>query len=574
MIGFLRRLFRRRRDLAAPLGESLLIVVGRRGTRGSGSARASAVFDDHEVSISERATAKVDAVSVIGLEQLMDELIPQVDESALNDVLGFVLGVVGADLEKPGAFSLATSLRVLHERLRDPLPDIATRDGAGPIVILDTIVAVDERSFWVLGWCSGEDDDLAKVEHVTPEGQRTPLLEGAHRFARPDVEEALAESGGQATQKHGYVKYLELPAPSLLAEGWLAELREPFGSGFQASAPPVIRDPVKGRDEILLLAAVDRSDAEGLRRDHSYPALERLQARFADSIEIEEVIQHGEPPASPDVSIVVTLYKRIDLLEHQLAQFWQDSELRAAELIYVLDSPEQLEQVKRLAGELHELYGIPFKLAILNRNAGYSIANNLGASIAHGRLLLLLNSDVLPVKQGWLGQLRNFYDATPEIGALGPKLLFEDDSIQHAGMYFKRDPATRLWENQHYFKGFNRVLGAASMSRPVPAVTGACLMVDRALYEELGGLRGMYVVIGFEDSDLCLRLIEAGRQNWYLADVELYHLEAQSIPIHLRAANRYNAWLQTHLWNDRIDQVMRDQPELPDANLVASDLGG
>ena len=61
-------------------------------------------------------------------------------------------------------------------------------------------------------------------------------------------------------------------------------------------------------------------------------------------------------------------------------------------------------------------------------------------------------------------------------------------------------------------------------------------MVERELYDQVGGLRRSYVQGGYEDSDLCLRLIEAGRRNWYLADVELYHLEAQSFPIDVRLA--------------------------------------
>jgi GT2 family glycosyltransferase len=148
----------------------------------------------------------------------------------------------------------------------------------------------------------------------------------------------------------------------------------------------------------------------------------------------------------------VPLYERIDLLEHQLAHFWQDPDLATAELIYVLDSPELGSLLARPAAELHALYGLPFKLIKLNRNAGFAIANNIGASHATGRLLVLLNSDVLPVSAGWLRTMRDFYEATPGIGALGPKLLYEDGSIQHAGMYFQLDPSTRLWENQHYYK--------------------------------------------------------------------------------------------------------------------------
>jgi GT2 family glycosyltransferase len=173
-------------------------------------------------------------------------------------------------------------------------------------------------------------------------------------------------------------------------------------------------------------------------------------------------------------------------------------------------------------------------------------------------LLLLLNSDVLPDKPGWLGRMTAFYDSTRGIGALAPKLLYEDDSLQHAGMYFSRLTGSHVWEKIHYFKGLHRDLPVANVPRPVPAVTGACLMVARELYERLGGLRDDYVRGDYEDCDLCLRLVEAGYENWYLPDAELYHLEGQSYALDPQRLNnaRYNAWLCTRLWNERIEDVM------------------
>jgi GT2 family glycosyltransferase len=153
--------------------------------------------------------------------------------------------------------------------------------------------------------------------------------------------------------------------------------------------------------------------------------------------------------------------------------------------------------------------------------------------------------------------MRAFHDSTRGIGALGPKLLYEDDSLQHAGMHFSRPPGSGVWRNMHYFKGLHRHLPAANAARPVPAVTGACLMIDGELYKRLGGFRGAYVRGDYEDSDLCLRLIEAGCENWYLPDVELYHLEGQSYASSLRRSTAlYNAWLQTRLWNERIEALM------------------
>jgi GT2 family glycosyltransferase len=78
-------------------------------------------------------------------------------------------------------------------------------------------------------------------------------------------------------------------------------------------------------------------------------------------------------------------------------------------------------------------------------------------------------------------------------------------------------------------------------------------MVARDLYTKLGGLSGDYVQGDFEDSEFCLRLLEAGRQNWYFADVTLYHLEASSYdPERRRVHDGFNRWLHTHLWGDRL----------------------
>jgi len=226
----------------------------------------------------------------------------------------------------------------------------------------------------------------------------------------------------------------------------------------------------------------------------------------------------------------------------------------------VLDTPELAPELAAIAAQFAELYRVPFRVACLNGNAGYAIANNLGASVATGRRLLLLNSDVLPAAPGWLSAMTSFYDATANIGVLGPKLLYEDGSIQHAGMYFQRETGTGLWGNQHYFKGFHRDFGEAGISRPVPAVTGACMMIASDLYGEVGGLSDLYVRGGYEDSDLCIRLAERGLENWYLGNLHLYHLEAQSY-LHedLRAlATKYNTWLHTHLWGEQIERMMAE----------------
>jgi GT2 family glycosyltransferase len=187
-------------------------------------------------------------------------------------------------------------------------------------------------------------------------------------------------------------------------------------------------------------------------------------------------------------------------------------------------------------------------------------------SVARGRLLLLLNSDVLPTEPGWLGRMQAFHDATPDIGALGGKLLYEDDSLQHAGLYFdmtQEGPTAGSWANMHYFKGMHKELPAANIARPVPAVTAACLLIAKDLYERVGGMPDVYVQGDYEDSELCLKLLEAGRDNWYLPAVELYHLEGSSYSSAERGiTGSYNRWLQTRRYGPAIADVMARYPRI------------
>ena len=82
------------------------------------------------------------------------------------------------------------------------------------------------------------------------------------------------------------------------------------------------------------------------------------------------------------------------------------------------------------------------------------------------------------------------------------------------------------------------------------------MMIARELYDSMGGLHGGYVQGDYEDADICLRMMEEGLRNWYFPDAELYHLEALSYSSSLRLpANRYNAWLHTRTWGDRIEQL-------------------
>ena len=456
---------------------------------------------------------------------------------------------------------LSETLHSIREAVRERLPASVVSQSKRHGIHIDRFMAVDDSSFYVEGWMHHEDLRMAHVNAVSPEGARAELAGRLFSHPRPDVAEFFALGDQRLQEKLGFVCFFELDAPSIRPDGWVLELEDEFGNKSEFEAPPVMSEALDVRDAILNDPYIEKLPDHDLMEEHIHPAISRIQARLGGSVEIAEEIQFGTPPESPEISIVIPLYLQLNHVEVQLAQFADDPELAAADLIYVLDSPQQEEELRNYAADLFPIYQVPFRVAVLERNAGFPGACNAGASLARGRLLLLLNSDVLPDRPGWLGAMRDFYDATPKIGALGPKLLYEDDSIQHAGMYFYNLPGSKVWVDSHYFKGMHRSLPGANVARRVPLVSGACMMIDRELYEQFGGLRGVYVQGDYEDSDLCLQLSQRGYENWYTPVAELYHLEGQSYaPDARRPANRYNMWLHTHLWGDRIAAIMAGDP--------------
>jgi GT2 family glycosyltransferase len=490
------------------------------------------------------------------LKGLVREELASLDASTRESVLEQLAGSTSIG-EEP-SFELSTSLFGIREVLRERLPRGAVKPEQPAGLAVEQILAVDDCSFWISGWMH-DGDGLGEVFAVSPEGARVSVTADAFRYERPDVVEFYSGLGLDRTARHGFTAHFTLAAPSLLAGGWIAELHTSDGLQIEIQCPAVVRDPQLARSAILGELGARGRIGGPLAAGHGRKALTRLQHRIVAESTVKSIDAYGEPPGDPRVSVVVPLYKRLDFLEHQLLQFSRDPDLAAAELIYVLDSTDQADELAKQAGELFALYGQPFQVVNLSSGAGFAGANAHGIEASRGGRLLLLNSDVIPDRPGWISALNEFYDATEGIGALGPKLLYEDDSLQHAGLYFHRAPGAELWENAHCFKGLHRDFPAANVARPVPAVTAACMLIDRDLYDEVGGLPLHYVQGDYEDSELCLRLAEAGRENWYLPEVELYHLEGQSyVPGVRRVPSEYNMWLHSELWTGQIEALMSE----------------
>lgn len=476
------------------------------------------------------------------------------DAEVRRQILGFLAATPVEHPRTLDPLGVGKSLFALREALRDPYPQAELRPDESQGLHVGAVARIDERTFFARGWARDEQAPIVRLDAISPEGGRAELVERLFRVPRPDLEE-LFRGGMRPLSKPGFVCFFELESPSRLAEGWVFELENSAGVGIEASAPPATTDPLAVRDTILGELVRERRVDTPLM-DQLAPAVVRLQEELAARVEVEGVEDFGAVPEAAEVSIVVPLYRRVDLIEHQLAQFANDPGIPAAELIYVLDSPELAAELLPRVAELHDLYRVPFRLATLSRNGGFAVAVNRGASLARGRLLLLLNSDVLPARPGWAAELAAAFEELPEAGAAAPKLLYDDGSIQHAGLEFRPNAASGGLELAHSFKGLHGGFAGANERRAAAALSGACLLLERELYAELGGFSADYVKGGYEDADLCMRIQERGLRTWYVPEVELFHLEGRSyVPAATDMSNRFNAWLFDQRWGGRLRRL-------------------
>jgi GT2 family glycosyltransferase len=299
--------------------------------------------------------------------------------------------------------------------------------------------------------------------------------------------------------------------------------------------------------------------------NHVGPAIRSLW-KNRKNLETKKVIkEYGTQVKNPKASIIVPLYGRIDFLKYQLALFADDPDFKENELIYVLDDPRLYDEFLSLCDTQSNIFKLPFKTLYLGTNLGYAGANNAGVSISTGDWIILLNSDVMPVRSKWITSLIDIYNKLVEsgvqVGAIGPKLLYGDGSIQHIGMYFEKcSHWGDLWSNVQPCKGQPNFSQIDVQPQKIPAVTGACLMITRELYNRLDGLDEEYILGNFEDSDLCLKACAEGFDTYYISSVELYHLERQSFNHHpmfqkLWKQTLYNCWLFNQKRSEYIEKI-------------------
>ncbi len=241
---------------------------------------------------------------------------------------------------------------------------------------------------------------------------------------------------------------------------------------------------------------------------------------------------------NPKISIVIANKDHEADLRRCLASIFEKSTYDNYEVIVVENNSETTE-IWKYYEELKENERV--KIVIYQGGFNYSAVNNLGVEAAEGEYILLLNNDTQVITVNWMEELL-MYAQRQDVGAVGAKLYYGDKTIQHAGVVLGLG-AHRTAGHSHYMQHRENLgyMGRLCYAQNVSAVTGACLLVSKELFEKAGGLDESFAV-SLNDVDFCIKLREMGYLNVFTPFAELYHYESVSRGLDDQGekAKRYN----------------------------------
>ncbi len=442
---------------------------------------------------------------------------------------------------------------------RDRLTNLLTRsaytgeqtmDALAPAIFfyVDEAIACGPEGLVLCGWMLARSGAIREIR--VRSGDRVSVLRMADciRIDRQDVLASMAQHGFD-DPACGFMAYL--PAAMAPDKPVYVEIEtDRFETGFRPIGRPA-RAGMQAIRHLLGLADLRFGDMRHAFNHVLGPAVAALnEARLAAPPGHQSII-YGRLPEVPVASVIVPLYGRLDFVEYQMALFSAHPGMGDVEFIYVLDDPARKREARALFASVFERFKLPFRAILLDRNLGYAPANNVGLRYANGEFVAFLNSDIFPQTPDWLERLTERLVQTPTLGVIGPVLLYEDGSIQHAGMYFERLPEFGdFYFCQHADKG-RRAADRDDVQR-VMAITGACMVMRRALAEQIGGFDEAYVIGDFEDSDLCLKLRDMELDSAVDHGSKMYHLERKSQAggekLWRLNMTAYNAWQHDRRW--------------------------
>lgn len=225
---------------------------------------------------------------------------------------------------------------------------------------------------------------------------------------------------------------------------------------------------------------------------------------------------------NPKISIIIATKDHIDDLDKCIRSVIEKSTYKNYEIIVVENNSEEERTFEYY--KTSEAYS-NIRVVYWEHEFNYSAINNFGVTFATGDYVLLLNNDTEVITPNWLEEML-MYAQREDVGAVGAKLFYPDDTIQHAGVIVGLGGVAA--HSHRLYPGDNvGYVGRLIVAQDLSAVTAACLLVKRRIFEEVGGLSVKYRV-AFNDVDFCLKIREKGYLNVMTPFAQLYHYESKS----------------------------------------------
>lgn len=233
-------------------------------------------------------------------------------------------------------------------------------------------------------------------------------------------------------------------------------------------------------------------------------------------------IRYSLPVPAALVTLIIPTKDRADLLQMSVGSILKKTSYPSFEIIIVNNQssdPATLEFFEEIVRDK--------RVKVLDYDApfNFSAINNFAVKHANGSIIGLVNNDIEVIHDDWLAEMVS-QAVRPGVGAVGAKLYYPDDTIQHAGVIVGLGGVA----GHAYLGQSSKFLGQASracLTQNLSAVTAACLLVKKQVYEEVGGLDES-LKVAFNDVDFCLRIREAGYRNIWTPFASLYHHESLS----------------------------------------------
>lgn len=279
-------------------------------------------------------------------------------------------------------------------------------------------------------------------------------------------------------------------------------------------------------------AAKSSSAAKGDNKTYAFKAgikaLEEHCKRTGTRATVEAAspyyhIAYSIPEPAPLVSLIIPTKDKKTLLQACISSILEKTDYPNYEILVVDNGSTEQSAITYLK-EISE----HDKITVLDYSKpyNYSAINNFAIKQAAGEVIALVNNDVEVIAPNWLSLMAG-HALRPEIGCVGAKLYYPNERIQHAGVILGlggvAGHAHKYFRRSHHGY-FSRLM----LTQNVSAVTAACLLVRKSVYEEVGGLNDKDLAIAFNDVDFCLKVREKGYLNLFEPRAELYHHESIS----------------------------------------------